>query len=110
VPQGDDTLTVSIAASSPIPLKYFGSVNLTGQAKKIVLSKGDDVFIAGEGEIVDRRYKVVRISATSVEIQDLVVGGLPQSIPLTEGNPREEVGRANARIGAELAELTATAP
>jgi hypothetical protein len=29
----------------------------------------------------------VRISATSVEIQDLVVSGPAQNIPLTQGNP-----------------------
>jgi hypothetical protein len=68
-------------------LKYFGLSNQPGEPKKVFLSKGDDVFIAGEGEIVDRRYKVVRISPTSVDIQDVVGSGPPQSIPLTQGNP-----------------------
>jgi len=72
-------------AQTPIPLKFFGFANQPGEPKKIFLSKGDDVFIAGEGEIVDRRYKVVRISPTSVEIQDVVSSGPPQSIPLTQG-------------------------
>jgi hypothetical protein len=67
----------------PIPLKFFGFASRTGEPKKIFLSKDQDVFIAGEGEIVDRRYKVVHISASSVEIQDLVGSGPPQSIPLT---------------------------
>lgn len=71
----------------PIPLKFFGFASQPGESRKVFLSKDTDVFIAGEGEIVDRRYKVVRISATSVEIQDLVVSGPPQSIPLTQGNP-----------------------
>ncbi len=71
----------------PIPLKFFGFASHPGEAKKIFLSKNDDVFIAGEGEIVDRRYKVTRISGTSVEIQDLVVSGPPQSIPLTQEKP-----------------------
>ena len=75
------------APPPPIPLKFFGFANRPGEPKKIFLIKGEDTFIAGEGEIVDRRYKVVRISATSVEIQDLVVSGPPQSIPLTQGNP-----------------------
>jgi hypothetical protein len=66
-----------------IPLKFFGFANRPGEPKKVFLIKGEDTFIAGEGEIVDRRYKVVRISPTSVEIQDLVVSGPPQSIPLT---------------------------
>jgi hypothetical protein len=43
------------------------------------------VFVAGEGEIVDRRYKVIRITPTSVSIQDMVYSGPPQSIPLTQG-------------------------
>ena len=75
------------AAAPPIPLKFFGFANRPGEPKKVFLIKGDDTFIAGEGEIVDRRYKVVKISPTSVEIQDVVVSGPPQSIPLTLGNP-----------------------
>jgi len=75
----------AVAAPPPIPLKFFGFASKPGEPKKIFLSKGEDVFIAGEGEIVDRRYKVVRISPTSVEIQDVVGSGPPQSIPLTQG-------------------------
>ena len=73
------------AAQAPIPLKFFGFANQPGETKKVFLSKGEDVFIAGEGEIIDRRYKVVRISPTSVEVQDVVGSGPPQSIPLTQG-------------------------
>jgi hypothetical protein len=73
------------AAPTPIPLKFFGFANQPGEPKRIFLSKGEDVFIAGEGEIIDRRYKVVRIAPTSVEIQDVVGSGPPQSIPLTQG-------------------------
>ena len=69
----------------PIPLKFYGFANSPGEPKKVFLKNGDDVFVAGEGEIVDRRYKVIRISATSVEIQDMVSSGPPQSIPLTQG-------------------------
>ena len=76
-----------VPAATPIPLKFFGFANRPGEPKKVFLIKGDDTFIAGEGEIVDRRYKVVKISPTSVDIQDVVVSGPPQSIPLTLGNP-----------------------
>jgi hypothetical protein len=69
----------------PIPLKFFGFASQPGEPKRIFLSQGEDVFIAGEGEIVDRRYKVVRISPNSVELQDVVNSGPPQSIPLTQG-------------------------
>jgi hypothetical protein len=82
---GDTFHIPTAAAPPPIPLKFFGFANQPGEPKKVFLSKGEDVFIAGEGEIVDRRYKVVRISPTSVDIQDVVGSGPPQSIPLTQG-------------------------
>jgi hypothetical protein len=69
----------------PIPLKFFGFASKPGEPKKVFLSKDEDVFVAGEGEIVDRRYKVVHISPTSVEIQDVVNSGPPQTIQLTQG-------------------------
>lgn len=74
-------------AAAPIPLKFFGFANRPGEPRKVFLIKGDDTFIAGEGDIVDRRYKLVKISPTSVEMQDVVVSGPSQNIPLTLGNP-----------------------
>ncbi len=68
----------------PINLKYYGFASKPGEAKRIFLSQGEDVFIAGEGDIVDRRYKVVRISPNAVEILD-VLSNNRQSIPLTQG-------------------------
>jgi hypothetical protein len=73
-----------IPPAPPIPLKFFGFASRPGEPKKIFLSKDQDVFIAGEGEIVDRRYKVVRITPTSVDIQDLVSSGPAQTIQLTQ--------------------------
>ena len=70
----------------PIPLKFYGFANSPGEPKKVFLKNGDDVFVAGEGEIVDRRYKVIRISATAVEIQDMVYSGPAQTIALTQGS------------------------
>jgi hypothetical protein len=68
-----------------IPLKFYGFASSPGEPKKIFLKLGEDVFVAGEGEIVDRRYKVIHITPTSVEIQDVVNSGPPQNIPLTQG-------------------------
>jgi hypothetical protein len=68
----------------PINIKFFGFANKPGESKKIFLSQGEDVFIAAEGDIVDRRYKVLRISPVSVEIED-VLNNNRQSIPLTQG-------------------------
>jgi hypothetical protein len=68
----------------PINIKFFGFANRAGESKKIFLSQGEDVFIAVEGDIVDRRYKVLVISPMSVEIEDVLTNNR-QSIPLTQG-------------------------
>ncbi len=68
----------------PIPLKFFGFASKPGEPKRIFLSQGEDVFIAGEGEIVDRRYRILRISPMSVEVEDVLTNNR-QSIPLTQG-------------------------
>jgi len=41
------------------------------------------VFIASEGDIVNRRYRVVHINPNSVEIEDVLYKH-SQSIPLTQ--------------------------
>ena len=74
----------TIPPPPPITLKFFGFANKPGEAKRIFLSQGEDVFIAGEGEIVNRRYRVLRISPNAVEMED-VINSNRQSIPLTQG-------------------------
>lgn len=68
----------------PINLKFFGFANQAGGPKKIFLSQGEDIFVAREGDIVDRRYKILHIAPNSVEVED-VLNNNRQSIPLTQG-------------------------
>ncbi|HUJ95087.1 MAG TPA: hypothetical protein VLW84_07480 [Terriglobales bacterium] len=68
----------------PINLKYFGFSNHPGEPRKAFLSKDGDVFIAKEGEIIDRRYRILRITPVSVEVEDVLYNNR-QSIPLTQG-------------------------
>lgn len=68
----------------PITLKFFGFANRPGEPKKIFLSQGDDVFIAREGDVIDRRYRIVHINPTSVEVED-VLNNNHQSLPLVQG-------------------------
>jgi hypothetical protein len=68
----------------PITLKFFGISNSRGERPKAFLSQGDDVWIAHEGDVVDRHYKIVRISPTAVEVEDLLNNNR-QSIQLTQG-------------------------
>jgi hypothetical protein len=68
----------------PINLKFYGFASKPGEPKRVFLSSGDDVFVAAEGEVVNRRYRVVKISNTSVEIED-VLNNNKQTIPLSQG-------------------------
>ena len=68
----------------PIELKFYGFATPAGGTKRVFLAHNEDVFIAKEGDIVDRRYKVVKISPMSVDILD-VLSNNRQSIPLTQG-------------------------
>lgn len=68
----------------PINLKFFGFASKPGEPKKVFLSQGEDIFIASEGDIVDRRYRILRISPAAVEVED-VLNNNKQSIPLTQG-------------------------
>jgi hypothetical protein len=66
----------------PIPLKFYGFASRKGGNKRIFLSKGEDIFVAKEGDIVDRRYKIVHIGPNSVEVQDVLTNYPPQTLPL----------------------------
>jgi hypothetical protein len=68
----------------PITLKFFGFANRPGETKKVFLVQGEDIFIAAEGDIVDRRYRVLRISPSAVDVED-VINNNRQSLPLTQG-------------------------
>lgn len=66
----------------PIPLKFYGFASKPSEPKRVFLAEGDEVFIARQGEIVDRRYRVAQIMNTSVVIEDMLTNN-KQTIPLT---------------------------
>jgi hypothetical protein len=69
------------APPPPIDLKFFGYSFRQSGARRAFLLKGDDVFIASEGEVVDHRYKVVKIAPTSIQVEDIPYANT-QSLPL----------------------------
>jgi hypothetical protein len=67
----------------PINLTFYGYESARGGSKRVFLiNPNQDVFIAGEGEIVDKRYKVMKITSNSVDIQD-ILNDNTQTIRLT---------------------------
>jgi hypothetical protein len=68
----------------PIDLKFYGFASRRDGYKRIFLSKGEDIFVAKEGDIVDRRYKIVHIGQNSVDVEDVLTNNR-QTLPLQAG-------------------------
>jgi hypothetical protein len=57
----------------PINLKFYGyETAKSGKKRVFLVNPNEDVFIAAEGDIVDRRYRVVKIGTNSVQIEDIL--------------------------------------
>lgn len=55
----------------PIPLKFYGFVNKTQVGdKRAFFLDGEDIVIAGEGDMIKKRYKIVRIGVNSAVVED----------------------------------------
>ena len=56
----------------PITFKYYGYSTARANGKKTAFFlDGDEILVAGEGETVKRRYRVVRIGVSSVMMEDV---------------------------------------
>jgi hypothetical protein len=55
----------------PINLKFFGTAKRLGGPTQAFLLSGDDVYLAAEGDIVARKYKIGHISENTVSVTDL---------------------------------------
>ena len=70
----------------PIPLKYYGLSTARANGKKTAFFlDGETILMAGEGEVLQKRYRVVRIGVNSVVLEDTQLKR-EQSVPLA-GDP-----------------------
>jgi hypothetical protein len=65
----------------PINLKFFGLATLTNGVRQAFLLSGEDVYLAAQGDIVARKYKIASISANSIQVEDLTNHNT-QTLPL----------------------------
>ncbi len=65
----------------PINLKFFGTATRANGVRQAFLLQGEDVFLASQGDIVARRYRIVSISASSLQVEDMTNANT-QTLPL----------------------------
>lgn len=54
----------------PIDLKFFGTARSSDGRLQAFLLHGQDVFLAKDGDIVQRRYQIITVGANSVVVED----------------------------------------
>ena len=67
----------------PIPLKFFGTAQRSHGVKQVFLLSGEDVYLASAGDIVAKRFKVVQIMPSGVQVTDLLSNNT-QTLPMQQ--------------------------
>lgn len=70
----------------PIPLKFYGYSNGAKAGRRAFFLNGDDIFVAGENDMIQNRYKVIRIGVNSAVVED-TTNKHQQTLPLVEELP-----------------------
>lgn len=73
--------TQSVYGPPPIDLKFFGTEVTSGGVRHAFLLHGEDVFLVSSGDVVQRRYRVVRIDARTILMED-IANNDQQTLPL----------------------------
>jgi hypothetical protein len=79
-------MTASSAPTQPhVPLRAIGYSDRIGVGPEAYLVDSDDVFIVHDGDVVSKRYKVLKITSMIVDIQDGASGERSQlPIPVVQ--------------------------
>jgi len=70
----------------PIPLKFVGVMQLPNGAKVAALSDGRGTMTGREGDVIDGRYRIVRVGVESI-VMEYLDGKGRQTIPLRGTEP-----------------------
>lgn len=65
----------------PIELTFFGTATAANGTRRAFLLHGQDVFLASDGDVVQRRYRVITVSANSIVVEDMANNN-QQTLPL----------------------------
>jgi hypothetical protein len=68
----------------PIPLKFYGSsLPVRGGLKRVFCMQNEEIFTPAEGDVIMKRYKIIRIAPTSVVVEDTEYQN-QQTLPIDE--------------------------
>jgi hypothetical protein len=75
----------------PIPLKFYGfsqkdfeqRARAGGPRRGLFIKGADEIFVVSEGDLIDKRYKVVRIQEASATLEDTQFSK-QQTIPIEQ--------------------------
>jgi hypothetical protein len=71
----------------PITVKFYGFSMASVNGKRLgYFMDGDEILLAGEGDTLERKYRVVHIGPSSAVLEDLTAKR-EQSVPLTAEGP-----------------------
>lgn len=74
-------------APPPIPLRFYGvALPLHGNDRRVFCLQGDEILTPSEGDLIQNRYRIVRITATSVLVEDTQYKH-QQQIPIDQPPP-----------------------
>ena len=68
-----------------VPLRFYGILE-EGGGRKALLTDGEEIYVVAAGEVVLRRFRVIRIGANVIEFED-ASDGRRAVLPLEEGGP-----------------------
>ncbi len=66
-----------------IPLKFYGFTAYRHGTKRAFFMEGEEIFVAGEGDTIKNRYKIIRIGVNSAVVEDVDFKN-QQTLPLIE--------------------------
>jgi len=68
----------------PIPLKFYGSaLPVRGGVKRVFCMQNDEIFTPTEGDVIMKKYRIVRINPTGVVVEDIEYKN-EQTLPIDE--------------------------
>ncbi len=86
-PDGDAPAPADAKQGPPaltVPFKFYGTVANTASGRlRAFFTNGEDIWIAEEGGMIDRRFRLVKIGNSTAEVEE-VSSGRKTTLPLEE--------------------------